>query len=130
MKKTLTVAASWVMYSLPVIILSPMVALAQNYGLDDPDFSTDLNLGNRDLRASIASIINVFLSVLGIIAVVIILLGGFKWMTAQGNEEKTDEAKKLIGAGVIGLVIILAAYAIASFVLSNLNNATGAGAGV
>lgn len=127
MKKTLTVAASWVMYSLPVMVLAPAAAFAQNYGLDDGNFTT-VNLGNRDLRASIASIINVFLSVLGIIAVVIILLGGFKWMTAQGNEEKTDEAKKLIGAGVIGLVIILAAYAIASFVLTNLNEATGGSA--
>lgn len=120
MKKTLTVMSSWVMYALPAVVL----AQTDNYGLENGQFNGNLNLGTQDLRASVASIINVFLSVLGIIAVVIILLGGFKWMTAQGNEEKTEEAKKLIGAGVVGLVIILAAYAIAAFVIGNLNNAT------
>ena len=91
MKKTLTVAASWVMYSLPVMVLTPMVTLAQNYGLNDPDFES-INLGrDKSLQESVAQIINIFLGVLGIIAVIIIILGGFKWMTAQGNEEKTDE---------------------------------------
>jgi hypothetical protein len=52
------------------------------------------------------------------------LLGGFKWMTAGGNEDKVGEAKKLITAGIIGLVIILAAFAIATFVLSQLLSAT------
>jgi hypothetical protein len=46
---------------------------------------------------------------LGVIAVILVLWGGFKWMTAAGNEDGITEAKKLMGAGVIGLVIILAA---------------------
>ncbi len=41
-------------------------------------------------------------------------------MTAGGNEEKIAGAKKMLGAGIIGLVIILAAFAIASFVVGNL----------
>ncbi len=85
---------------------------------------TKLGLGNKDPRAIAAQIINVILGFLGIIAVVIILLGGFKWMTAGGNEDKTGEAKKLIVAGVIGLLIIIASFAIASFVLKQLINAT------
>jgi hypothetical protein len=66
------------------------------------------------------------LGFLGIVAVVIILIGGFKWMTAGGNEDKTAEARKLITAGIIGLVIILSAFAIAKFVLDQLLSATGA----
>ena len=46
-------------------------------------------------------------------------------MTAAGNEEKVEEAKKLMGAGVIGLVIVLASWGIASFILNQLVNATG-----
>ncbi|MFW5888708.1 MAG: hypothetical protein ACOCVY_03255, partial [Patescibacteria group bacterium] len=61
---------------------------------------------------------------LGILAVVIILIGGFKWMTAAGNEDKVGEAKKIIVAGVIGLVIILASWGIATFVLEQLMGAT------
>ena len=69
-------------------------------------------------------VIRIALGFLGIIAVIIILLGGFKWMTAGGNEDKVGEAKKLITAGVIGLVIIISAFAIATFVLDSLITAT------
>jgi len=85
---------------------------------------TEIGLGNRDPREIAASIINVALGFLGIVAVVIILLGGFKWMTAGGGEDKVAEAKKLIGAGIIGLVIILAAWGIAKFVVEKLYTAT------
>ena len=81
-------------------------------------------LGERDPRDIAASVINIILGFLGIVAVIIILLGGFKWMTAGGNEDKVGEAKKLITAGIIGLIIIIAAFAIATFVLNSLINAT------
>ncbi|MFA7365040.1 MAG: pilin [Patescibacteria group bacterium] len=79
-----------------------------------------IKLGDRDPRTIAAGIINTVLTLLGIIAVVIVLLGGFKWMTAAGNEDKVSEAKKLLGAGVIGLVIIMAAWGISTFVLDQL----------
>ena len=85
----------------------------------------NVTLGEEDPRTIAAGVINVILGFLGIIAVVIILLGGFKWMTAAGNEEKVEEAQKLIKAGIIGLVIILAAWGIASFVIRQLGSATG-----
>ncbi len=88
---------------------------------------SDLKLGkDTDFISTITQIINVALSLLGIVAVVIILAGGFKWMTAGGNEEKTTEARKLIFAGIIGLAIIMSAWAIAQFVINNLGEATGA----
>jgi hypothetical protein len=59
-----------------------------------------------------------------IIAVVIVLIGGFKYMTSGGSEEKTTEARKLIVSGIIGLAIILSAWAITSFVVSRLVGAT------
>jgi len=83
-----------------------------------------VNLGQRPLKETIGAIINLILSFLGILATLIILLGGFKWMTSQGDSVKVDEAKKLIGEGVVGLVIIFAAYAISTFVLRELYNAT------
>lgn len=87
---------------------------------------TKLGLGSTDPRVMVASIINMAMGFLGIIAVMIILIGGFKWMTAGGAEDKVEEAGKLIKAGIIGLVIILASWAIAKFVVSSLLSATGA----
>ena len=105
----------------------PSLALADTadniFGINDLA-ENGVKLGQQDLKKSIAGIINVILGFLGTLAVLIILLGGFKWMTSQGSSDKVDEAKKLIGEGVVGLVIIFAAYAIAAFVLNQLYNAT------
>lgn len=87
-------------------------------------YAGETGLGSTDIRVTIARIIRVAMGLLGIVAVVIILIGGFTWMTAGGNEEKVGEAKKWIFAGIIGLAIILSAYAIATFVISNLVSAT------
>lgn len=84
------------------------------------------NLGEKDPRATVAAIINILLGFLGIIAVIIILIGGFKWMTAGGNEDQVSEAKKWIFSGIIGLLIILASYALADFAIKQLIKATAA----
>ncbi len=80
--------------------------------------------GSGGLVGTIGSIIKLAMGFLGIIAVIIILLGGFKWMTSGGNDEKVKKAKALIFQGIIGLVIVLSAYAIATFVISNIITAT------
>ncbi len=94
-------------------------------GYTQENFQEELGLNAADPRDTAAKVIRVLLGFLGIIAVVIILLGGFKWMTAGGNDEKVGEARKLIMQGVVGLIIILAAFGIAQFVISNLLAATG-----
>lgn len=72
----------------------------------------------------IGKIIYIILSFLGIIFVVLTVYAGFLWMTAGGNEETVKKAKKWLENAVIGIVIILAAYAITSFVISQIINAT------
>ena len=106
--------------------LVPVIALAQtitpsSLGIE---YGTITGLGTRDIRETVAAIINVALGLLGIVAVVIIVAGGFLWMTAGGNEEKLDKARKMIFSGIIGLAIILSAYAIARFVIDKLVAAT------
>lgn len=94
------------------------------FGLNDAGFKK-IGIGQtRDIKDTIAQIINIILGFLGVIAVVIVLAGGFKWMTAGGNEDKVGEARKMIVQGVIGLVIIFAAWGIASFVITQLRSAT------
>jgi len=105
----------------------PLAVFAQDqYGTAVIQPILGSTLGTNGLRETIASIINVALSLLGIVAVVIILIGGFTWMTAGGNEENVESAKKRIIAGIIGLAIVLSAYAISSFVITSLGKATGA----
>jgi hypothetical protein len=84
----------------------------------------DLNVSQTNSTAQevIVRIINLALTFLGLIAVILILWGGFKWMTAGGNDESVEAAKKIIIAAVIGLAIILSAYAIANFFITNIKS--------
>lgn len=106
------------------LLLAPSTAFATDrWGIND--FShTNIALGSKPLRETIGGVVNIVLGFLGILATLLILLGGFRWMTSQGNSDQVDSAKKIIGAGVVGLVIILTAYAISRFVLQSLYNET------
>ena len=128
------------------LVLSASVAFAQTTTLTPPptvttytaltasellqiDSTTTIGdvagLGQSDLRTTIAQIIRAALAFLGVIAVVIIIWGGFKWMISGGADEKVRDARKLIVMGIVGLAIVLSAYAIAQFVISSLASATG-----
>jgi len=80
--------------------------------------------GDAELIPIIGSIINILLGLLGIIFTVLIVYGGFLYMTAGGNEDQVKKAKKFITNAIIGLVIVLAAYAISSFVIDKIVGAT------
>lgn len=98
---------------------------ANTLGVGALDESLALTGGEgSDLRQTIANIINVALGFLGIIAVIIVLVGGFKYMVAGGDETKTKEARGWIISGIIGLAIILSGWAITSFVIGQLIEAT------
>ncbi len=83
-----------------------------------------IGLGTADLKETVINIIQWVLGLLGLIAVIMILWGGFMWMTAGGNEDKVATAKKIITAAVIGLIVILLAWAIVTFVVSTASNVT------
>lgn len=104
-------------------------ALAQGGTLTADDLGVgavggELKLGNTDVRSTAGRLINVALGFLGIISVVIVLIGGFKYMVSGGSTEKTDEARKYIISGIIGLAIILSAWAITTYIISGLLKAT------
>ena len=97
-----------------------------DFGLGSDDPANTLGLGTTALDDAVVGLINVLLGFLGLIAVVIILIGGFRWMTAGGNEDKVGEARKTIFSGIIGLAIILFAWGITIFVVQQLGKASGA----
>ncbi len=78
--------------------------------------------GTNDISKLIGNLIGAALGLLGVILVCIIIYAGFLWMTAQGNDEKVKQAKKMISNAVIGMVLIFAAYAITNFVITALSN--------
>ena len=116
------------------VLCSSNTALAQSVA--DPGsnlqegvqvISQPLGLPATDIRLVVANIIRVALGLLGTVALVLIIYAGYLWMTAGGNDEQIGTAKKFLFNTVIGLAIILSAYAIVSFVISKLTGATTGG---
>ncbi|NCO05263.1 MAG: hypothetical protein GW939_03930, partial [Candidatus Magasanikbacteria bacterium] len=85
------------------------------------EFADQTALGSGDIRSVVAQIINVFLGLLGVIAVVLIVYAGYLYLTANGNEDQISRAKKILINAVIGLAIILSSFAIARFVIRSLS---------
>jgi hypothetical protein len=77
---------------------------------------------NYDLLGQIAKTIKVVLGTLVIIFMSLIIFAGFKWLTSGGNEQTIADAKKMISAALIGVVIIFFAYAITVFVFNLILN--------
>lgn len=73
------------------------------------------------LESGIGVIIQSILSLVGVIFMVLLVYGGILWMTASGNDQQVEKAKNIIIQSIIGLVIVLLAYAISVFVISQFS---------
>lgn len=72
---------------------------------------------NSDLMATLTTIINVVVGVIGFVAVAMIVMGGIGFATSQGDAGKTTKARNTILYGVVGLVVAMLAFAVVNFVL-------------
>lgn len=102
--------------------IAPTVSADDDYGLTTSAgkvsaFSNQItNYNDNFLSTRAGVIIGVILSFVGVIFLVLMIYAGLVWMTAQGNQERVNKAKDLMINAVIGLIIVMAAYAITSFV--------------
>ncbi len=87
-------------------------------------FGAETGLTNKDPRDVTVRVITTVLGLLGIVLTCLILYAGFLWMTAGGSEDKIGEAKKILSSSVIGLLIILSAWSITTFIFKNVYQAT------
>ena len=113
-------------------------ALAQDQYLTN---TADLVLPGVGLRVGlvemIVRIINIFLGVLGLIAVILLIYAGYLWMTAQGDDQKVERAKKIITGCIAGLIVILLSFIIVRTVINavhgwaenQIENVCGGGGG-
>ena len=122
MKKLIILMAS-LLWAASVFALPTMVgAQADIFGID---YGAETGLGQQDPRQTAARVIRSGLGLLGTVAIVIVLWGGILWMTAGGDTDRVGKAKKVLFSGIIGMIIILSAFAISQFVLNQLISATG-----
>ncbi|MFZ1243335.1 MAG: hypothetical protein WAQ22_04330 [Candidatus Saccharimonas sp.] len=77
--------------------------------------------GSEDLSANIIDIVNVLLFILGAVAVIVIVIAGFRFVVANGDSNSVASARNTILYAVVGLAIAILSYAIVNFVIKNLS---------
>jgi hypothetical protein len=104
----------------------PAVLVAQATGTPYTiqDFGGSVGLGTADLKTTVVNAVSWALGVLALVAVVFIIVGGFQWLTAAGNEERVELAKKTISSAVVGMVLVLMSWAIVTFIVNTTRNVT------
>lgn len=130
--KMLIVSLSFgLMGLLPVMAVSGGVAFAQQIqgnlcqgaSLDVTKTATDeascatAGADRNSIQRTLSRIINIVSLLVGVVAVIMIIFGGFKYITSGGTSEKVTSAKNTILYGLIGLVIVALAQVIVKFVL-------------
>lgn len=111
-----------------VMLLTPALVFADSFGIDEAAKTgglKEVSLSQKSVPEVIGDIVGVVLSLLGVVFFLLILYAGIMWMTAFGVAEKAEKSKEILIQASVGLIIVLSAYAISSFVFSRL----GAGGG-
>ena len=113
------------------VTVNPVLAAADTAAVDCTNMTpseclnaikqqTALNADPDTIYDKAAKLINAALSIVGIVALIYFIYGGYLWMTAGGNEENVTKAKDILRAAAIGMAIILASLAIVTFLVGVL----------
>lgn len=97
--------------------------LCSGSNIDLTGNSSDCTNGNGGIGKLIRTIINVLSVIIGAIAVIMIIIGGFRYIVSAGNAEQAKNARNTILYAIVGLVIVALAQIIVHFVLNNTTNA-------
>jgi len=107
--------------SATVFLFNTVPAYAQLISpTDQPGRLAEATGGEGSFRNLILTFLNFFLGFLGLLAVIMVIYGGVLYVTAAGNQEKIDNGKKIIMYAIVGIVIILLAFALVNTILSGL----------
>jgi|SRR3989344_1737066 len=98
-----------------LVVALPLVAGAQ---FTPPNAGGTGLPNDSSISGFILKIINIALAIAGLVAVLFLIIGGFRYITAAGNEETAEKAKKIILNAIIGIVVIILSFVIVR-VISN-----------
>lgn len=109
------------------LLLSPILVSSTSYALDsraESGFKKGIkNSGgtsSSNVGSTIQNAINILLYIAGIIAVIYVVVGGFRYVLSNGDSGAITKAKNTIIYALIGLAVVVMAYAIVNFVLDNI----------
>ncbi len=123
--KTAVAALALAIAGVGAATLAPAPAYADAAGkITEGMNATNLGGGTTDNLEDVAKrVINVILYIVGILAVVMIIIGGVQYTTSAGDQAAVTKAKNTIMYGLIGLAVAVLAYAIVNFVITKITTA-------
>jgi hypothetical protein len=121
MSKVLKVANILVICLAVVLVAAPFLAAAQFQSPDPGGTGLEGGIGSETtLTGFILRVINIALALAGLIAVLFLIIGGFRYITAGGNEDAAGSAKKIILNAVIGIIVIILSFVVVRVVSNTL----------
>lgn len=116
----------WSTISIILIFLTAAMLqfLFTTLGSNEKVPSSQVGLGTNDLQTTVVNIVRIVLGLLGIVGVVMLIYGGYVWLTASGNDEAVDKGKNVIRAAITGLIVILLSWSIVTYVITTSGAAT------
>lgn len=134
-KNTILVLATLVAAAMPTLVPVAVYAdsisdslcrgtniAAQGSAAGTTSCDTNSNVSTNNLYALAAKIVNIFSVIVGIIAVIMIIYGGFKYITSGGDSGNVSGAKNTLIYAIVGLIIVALAQFIVHFVLNTANH--------
>ncbi len=103
-----------------IAILIPSLALALNSGDSGGQITLDNPIGESNPNIIIGKVIEMVLGVVGSLALLMFVYGGFTWMLSAGNNEKVQKGKEILIWATIGLIVIFSAYAMIKLIFQGL----------
>jgi hypothetical protein len=110
-------------------ISSPVLASDPSYGLNDTAKAADLSQYNTPVPELIGNIIGTALSMISVVFFILAIYGGFRMMFARGKDDEFSKGKDILIHAIIGMIVILASYAITQFVFGSVKSGGGNGGG-
>jgi hypothetical protein len=147
-RKTLVTAAAMIaLLALPMALAMPASVSAQGAGGATGEITTgdnpiqdnlkcgtklstsgsadcDVSGGTDKVNSLITTIVNIFSIIVGIVSVIMIIYGGFRYVTSGGDSGNVSNAKNTIIYAIIGLVVVALAQFIVQFVLDKVTATT------
>jgi hypothetical protein len=107
----------------------PLAAQTAGYDVNQPCAAPGAAAAGGCIPQVIGQIVNAMLGILGALFLVLIMYGGAQYMLAGGDSKKVESAKQTITNAILGMLVVAASYAIATFVVNTVSGVTGGSQG-
>ena len=117
-RKTLVAAVLSLAVAVAAVVMPIALPSASAQFKSGLDAARTQEMSTKPIGTTIGEVVNIFLYFVGAVAVIVVIWGGFQYITSSGDSQKATTAKNTIMYAVIGLVVAIFAYAIVNFVLT------------